>query len=231
MLAVESKWIKKALDRFEPSDVSPVLNVGSSTRHFRKHVQGHIDRNVFAPLRARGCAVVHLDLKAAEGVDVVGDLTEPVFQAKMKSQSVRLVICSNLLEHIPDEHRRALCDAIAAVILPGGYLVVTVPHSYPYHPDPIDTMFRPAPAELSAYFPDLTIVKAQSVQRQSTNSRDVARRTAGLGLNLLRGAMPVWWGPVAAVARHHRASIRHWLRPYSVSCVLMQKPDVSAATS
>ena len=225
MLAVESKWIKMILDRFPPEEVSPVLNVGSSTEHFRKHVQAHIDRNVFAPLRARKCAVVHLDLKAADGVDVVGDLTEPVFQARMKSQAVRLVMCSNLLEHIPDEHRTTLCHAISEVILPGGYLLVTVPQSYPYHPDPIDTMFRPAPGELAAYFPGLDVVEAQLVQRRSTNGRDLARRAAGLGLNLLRGAVPVWWGPAAAEARHHRASIRHWLRPYSVSCVLMRKQD------
>ena len=31
----------------------------------------------------------------------------------------------------------------------GGYLVVSVPHSYPFHADPIDTLFRPSPGPKS----------------------------------------------------------------------------------
>jgi len=33
-----------------------------------------------------------------------------------------------------------------------GYLVVSVPHSYPFHADPIDTLFRPAPDEVVTMF-------------------------------------------------------------------------------
>ena len=32
--------------------------------------------------------------------------------------------------------------------------MVTVPHKFPYHPDPIDTMFRPSPNELVGLFPN-----------------------------------------------------------------------------
>jgi hypothetical protein len=45
----------------------------------------------------------------------------------------------------PDRLVRHCLDLVAA----GGLLFVTVPFSYPYHRDPIDTMYRPNPAELA----------------------------------------------------------------------------------
>ncbi|OBQ33891.1 MAG: hypothetical protein AN485_17485, partial [Anabaena sp. MDT14b] len=42
-----------------------------------------------------------------------------------------------------------------------GYIFVTVPYKYPYHRDPIDTMFRPDIQELSSLFPDFKIVNGE----------------------------------------------------------------------
>ena len=64
------------LAELDPAQRSPLVNVGSSTGEFREVRQPHIDRIVFAPLRAAGVEVVHADVKAAPGVDLVGDLTE-----------------------------------------------------------------------------------------------------------------------------------------------------------
>ena len=44
--------------------VSPLLNLGSSTRAFREIAKPHIERELFAPLAAAGIAVFHSDLKA-----------------------------------------------------------------------------------------------------------------------------------------------------------------------
>jgi len=43
----------------------------------------------------------------------------------------------------------AACEDIAG---PGGLILVTVPRSYPYHADPLDTGYRPRPAALAAAF-------------------------------------------------------------------------------
>jgi hypothetical protein len=55
----------------------------------------------------------------------------------------KALLCCNLLEHVLDPERLALH---CLELLPrGGLLFVTVPFSYPYHRDPIDTMYRPDP--------------------------------------------------------------------------------------
>ena len=54
---------------------------------------------------------------------------------------------TNLLEHVTDA--RQLATNVQGVLSRGSWLVVSVPNSYPYHPDPIDTMFRPTVAELT----------------------------------------------------------------------------------
>ena len=35
---------------------------------------------------------------------------------------------------------------------PGGFILATVPSSCPYHADPLDTYYRPSPAELASAF-------------------------------------------------------------------------------
>ena len=37
---------------------------------------------------------------------------------------------------------------------PGGLAIVSVPKAYPFHPDPIDTMYRPTLSELEALWRD-----------------------------------------------------------------------------
>ena len=56
------------------------------------------------------------------------------------------------LEHVTDpELVRARLRELTA---PAGLLVITVPRVYPYHPDPIDTMFRPNDEELRSLVAD-----------------------------------------------------------------------------
>jgi hypothetical protein len=46
-----------------------------------------------------------------------------------------------------------VCAAIECITPEHGYIIVTVPRRFPYHPDPIDLMFRPDVAELLTFFP------------------------------------------------------------------------------
>src|SRR6185437_2959646 len=55
--------------------------------------------------------------------------------------------------------RAVICAKLETLIPVGGYLVLTVPNRFPYHPDPIDTMFRPDPEELKSLFPHCRLVK------------------------------------------------------------------------
>jgi len=161
MLLEEAKWLREHVLQLSVSN-QRVLNVGSSTRHARTEAQPHMQSDLFDPLAASGFNVTHTDLQPAEGVDLVGDLTDEAFLAKLLRDDYGLVLCTNVLEHVPE--RAALVNALAKLPSPGGYLVVTVPKHYPYHYDPIDTMFRPGAKTLSAMFPTLQLVEGQVLE-------------------------------------------------------------------
>src|SRR5687768_7620140 len=140
MLKAEARWLATRLCTV---DASPILNVGSSSLSFRSDVQPWIEQSVFSPLRRRGLTVIHQDLFPDDGVDVAADLYAPATQARLRAYNAQCIICSNVLEHVRDH--RTFSDILLRILVPGGRLLVTVPRAFPYHPDPIDTMFRPSP--------------------------------------------------------------------------------------
>jgi hypothetical protein len=201
---------------------SVCLNVGSSTRHFRSEVQPHIEQELFEPLAAGGIRVIHCDMKAADGVDEVGDLLDPSFRARLREHNAQAMICSNLLEHLQDP--RAFAEACGDLVVPNGLGFFTVPYNYPYHPDPIDTMFRPSPVELAEILPGWELERSQVLV--SGTYRDDLRasgRPFGILLRqIARTALPFY----RASQWHHIAHRLLWLfRHYSVSMVQLRKPD------
>jgi SAM-dependent methyltransferase len=138
----ESEWIREALAGVPIDRGATVLDIGSSTLFFRTVAQPYVDRNVFAPMRARGLLVLHLDARPEPGVDIVADVTN----LQGVDRTFHLVLCTNLLEHVTD--RQETLRHVKRVVAPGGLLLLTVPRRYPIHPDPIDTGFRPTAAEL-----------------------------------------------------------------------------------
>lgn len=227
MRVSEAQAISAALATFPDEALDPCLNVGSSTGHFREVEQPHIDRHIFAPLRERGVRVIHADIKAAPGVDLVGDVYDPAFKAEVAAIAPRLLICSNLLEHLLD--REGFLGFCRDVLAPGGHILVTVPCSYPYHLDPIDTMYRPTPAELEALFPGYTVEWSEEVF-DTTYAAELRRMPATELVNLLASAAIK--GPWLLLTDRTRFKARYhrflWLfRPYSVSCVLARKPGAA----
>jgi hypothetical protein len=158
MLAKEARWIGHALAPIETHELTPVLNVGSATSAFREQVQPWIEREIFAPLRARGVQVEHTDIQHGAGVDLVGDLSDNSFVNRLAARRYRSLLCCNLLEHV--DKPAEVATKLQSLVMAGGFLVVTVPRSFPYHPDPIDTMFRPDAAQLSQLFPGCRLVEA-----------------------------------------------------------------------
>jgi len=140
MLIAEAQWIGAALDSL-PDEAFPLAHVGCQTEEFRTRTQPWVQEYVFTPLLRRGRAVVHVDIRDEPGVDLVADVTTERGQQLIHSRGARTVLCANLLEHVPDPKR--VLDGLTAGVPEGGYLVLTGPLAFPYHPDPIDTMFRP----------------------------------------------------------------------------------------
>jgi hypothetical protein len=196
MNVFESEWLGQRLASIPDGELFPLLNIGSSTLAFRTQTQPYIDKNIFAPLRARGGKVYHLDMKSAPGVDIVGDLFDPALIEKIASMQIRAIMISNLLEHVIN--RQEICDLAMKIIPPGGYLFVTGPHNYPYHADPIDTMFRPTIAEVHAHFPNTSIVESAIIDSGNWRQWNVGERGRPLLQTIVRLSLPFyrpgkWW--------------------------------------
>jgi SAM-dependent methyltransferase len=217
MLPNEAAWLGRAIRRLDPNVVFPLLNVGSSTGPFTSREQPWIDAEVFGPLRTANARVVNCDIKTGSGVDIVGDLTDPAFVKQLSNLGIKSVLCANVLEHLtkPAELARSLVDVVAD----GGYLIVSGPYSYPWHPDPIDTLFRPTPEELARLFPGTVTVAAERV-RCGTFWEYVSRSKRKLFMTTTRLMLPYykpkdWWASALRLG---------WLtREFEATCLVLQK--------
>ncbi len=99
MLVQESYWLKKIIEELVKEN-STVLNIGSQTLYFRTKQQPFIQKNIFDLLDSKHCKTIHVDLQKLEGVDEVGDLTDPSFIKKLRKYDSDVLICSNILEHL-----------------------------------------------------------------------------------------------------------------------------------
>ncbi len=217
MLLEEARWVSKRLATIGARQLYPMANIGSSTEHFRQVVQPYIDQYLFVPARARNDVVVHVDTKEARGVDLVGDVTDPATQERLRALSVKSVLCCNLLEHVTDRQR--VCQSLMAAINPGGYIIVSVPYDFPYHEDPIDTLFRPTIAELAGLFPGAEL-RGSALVRASRFRFDMHNDYIALLKLLIRVLVP-WYKP-----RNWMRAVRHLrdiTKGYRVTCLVLRK--------
>ena len=219
MFKEEAIWLGEYIYDSKSDDFFPLLNLGSSTEEFRALTQPWIDSYVFAPARSRGLPVIHMDLKDAIGVDLTGDISSPEMQSALRIKAIKSVLCSNLLEHVID--REAICAGIENILRPGGYIVVTCPYQYPFHPDPIDTLYRPRPDELAALFPNSSLVQS-SILDCGTLFQSLIQNPKLLLWTAVRLCLPLykpafWW---------QLARFQLWMfRTFRVSCVVLQKKN------
>jgi len=146
MFVEESVWIREILSSVPLYAGAEVLDIGSSNREFRTKVQPHIQENILLPLEARGARFTYIDVKDDEGVDLVLDLAIANQPDHIFNKKYDLIICCNILEHVAD--RSVFMRNLTRFAKEGGHILITAPHRYFRHNDPIDTMYRPLPREL-----------------------------------------------------------------------------------
>lgn len=221
MLRLEAAELARLLTRFPAEALSPCLNLGSGTRGFREMQQPYIQNLLFEPLVRHGIRIIHADLKAGDGIDVSGDVFDAGVQARLRQLAPRSVICSNMLEHVRD--RPALATICRSLLAPGGVIAVTVPRSYPYHSDPIDTLYRPTPEEIAGLFPDF-VLRYRHVVSDGSFREQLSKTRGGLAVGLSKWAlrlMSPFYRPSAWLSYVHAT---FWLwRPYQVSVAVLQK--------
>jgi SAM-dependent methyltransferase len=220
MFDIESRWVGDQLSAYSAQQISPLLNVGSSTSEFRETVQPWTSRNIFAPLDERGIEIVHLDARAGAGIDIRADLLDDSDFARISSRRYRALLCCNILEHVSDPGEFA--RRCVKLVVPGGVIVVTVPRSYPRHGDPIDTLYRPMPDEAAALFPDTLTVVSRIIDIGESYLNEVRRRPWILLRHLAR--LPV---PFLDVAKWTASMQKpYWLfHNYQVAAVVLRRHE------
>jgi hypothetical protein len=152
----ESQWVIDAL-RPIAERLTSAIDVGAGSARYRSRGQ---NRSIYDFLRSLNVHLTTLDGNSASGCDVCADITDA---STMPScvKTYDLVLCTSVLEHVTD------VSAAAATLkrLPnrGGYLLVTVPRTYPRHGAPIDTGYRPSNHALEALFPDLAVLQSEII--------------------------------------------------------------------
>jgi hypothetical protein len=166
LLVKEAQKINNYINEYLKDKNGVAINIGSSTADFTDVSQPYIRRFVLDPL-SENFKVKNIDIKNQIGVDLVADFTTVKGQELIRSSNGNLYLISNLLEHIPDF--AVGIESIKSMLKTGDLLILSGPKSFPYHPDPIDNMFRPSIRELRQYFEndfeikDLQIVKSGTV--------------------------------------------------------------------
>jgi len=188
LFEAEARWLERLLRPWGPEQLSPLLNVGSSTREFREVTQPHTDRHLFRPLRERGIKLVHLDSRDGDGIDIRADILSDTDLSRIMAFKPKAILCCNILEHVREPER--LAHRCMEIVGPGGLIFVTVPRSYPHHRDPIDTMYRPAPDELAELFRPATLLKGEIVDVGESYRGQVRRRPWILFRHILRFPFP-----------------------------------------
>lgn len=218
MFEAEARWLCRALDAFAAARLTPMLNLGSSTAEVREYVQPWIEHELLRPLRARGVELIHVDQREAPGVDLRADLTDPGDVPRLKALEPQALLCCNLLEHVLDPG--CLARHSLDILAPGGLVFVTVPYSYPYHRDPIDTMYRPDPAELDRLFAGARLLDGAIIGAGKSYRDDVRARPWILLRHLAR-----FPAPFLSFEKWRRSMKKlYWLgAEYRITCAVFEK--------
>lgn len=196
------------------------LNIGAGNLEDQRLTKPWISANVFRSLNATGCKIIHTDFVPYNGIDVITDLSNPrCLEFADHLEGPKVILCSNVFEHLQSGVRKTAITAIQGALQPGDYLIVSVPYKYPFHPDPIDTLYRPSSDELSSLF-DLEWVSKDSI---SCGSFGTDLKGMSITKQLRKILKPLWpfQKPSKYLSNLHRLTFI--TRPYRISLVLGKK--------
>jgi hypothetical protein len=216
MTEYEAIWFAARLAELPAEAISPCCDIGSGAAARPSGID--------LMLSPYGVRPITFDGRAGPGVDHAGDIFSPAICRELQRIRPRSIICNNMIEHLPAARIGEFANILDAALADGGYLLVSVPRSHPYHPDPIDNMFRPDPAQLAGLFPAMTVL-AEAVVRGPTYWQE-----------LRKADRATYWRVVTRLLKPFRRFDRWkatahrllWLgRPYEQTCLVLQKPGAT----
>ena len=229
MLYEEAKWVGNMISKYFHSEEC-ILNLGSSTKELRELRQPHMHEFIFEPAKLNNLHILHVDISVGEGIDIVGDLTDPLFIQLLKHKKPKGILCCNLLEHLED--RRPFFNSFHELLEQGAYAIITVPYLYPYHLDPIDTLYRPSAQNLTNDLMGFKLIEAIQLKAKrkiysngkiyyQKNYFEQLKNDRKLFVKLiLRSFLPfykpkMWWITVRDLMRMHRT--------FNVTCIVAER--------
>jgi hypothetical protein len=218
MLEAADRWFAAQLAALPASALSPCCDIGSGVVSAAPGGTQLRDR-----LIERGARLVNFDRKIAPGIDISGDIFDPADNRQLARLNARLIICTNVIEHIPGERIGEFARILSDCLAGGGYLFISAPRSHPYHLDPIDNMYRPGPEELAGLFPDLNVLAA-AVAVGPTYWHELKHAAPGYSWRMTRRLLKPFRNFQRWKATAHRFG---WLwRPYQETCLVLHKSNV-----
>lgn len=221
MIVKEASWIGNTLlELLAERGELRLLNIGSSTGTFRSVDQPYIDALIFQPLsQVATVSVWHCDARDGHGIDVELDVTSEGALGVLSALDCNTFLVSNLLEHVGRiEDVVSLLDQLVPA---GRTLIVTGPKLFPYHPDPIDNMFRPSRLELERLFPSFEIQEFRVVKSPNV----MCATTTGLWQHV-RSHL-AFFRQRLAVSNSERPPLERLL-PVSAFCCILERKGPSA---
>lgn len=116
-------WLDSCLSAFSDEIHGQVIDLGGKRRN---------KRGSFLPPEHQADAWWYLNLDPDASPNIFSDVT----QTPLPKQSVHYIICTEVLEHLPEP--QACVDEIHRLLRNGGVVFVSVPFFYPVHADPYD---------------------------------------------------------------------------------------------
>lgn len=227
MFREEAEKIGNILESYEKNDINPVLEIGSSTYKFRNKIKPHIAKNIHSKLSNRGIKIIlsdfkpDLDIKNSED-QIIGDVFDERVFNKMQDVKPKCILLCNILEHVNNPND--LCKRILQIANEKTIIVVTVPFSFPYHRDPIDTLFRPSPKKLVANFTDVELIHKEIIEGTNFGEQLKELSLFSAFSRIAKEVIKIIIHLITFQIKKIKYSRLFWLRKnYSVSLVVMKK--------
>jgi SAM-dependent methyltransferase len=219
MFKKEAAWISSNLQRIDFQEGISCLNLGSSTRTYREIEQPFINELIIKWIEQRG-RITHVDAKNDDGVDIVGDFSDPTFLNDLSRRQFNLILCNNIMMFL--ENPGLVYKLIDRCLVPGGYLVISCARVYPYCADPVDSKYRPHLNDIVGELPDYKVIANDAVIIEETHFSRLIDDSRSFGVFILNVLVP-------------RKGLRIWFRNLSdlpnlfkrleTTCVVMRKPE------
>lgn len=222
MLLEESIWIGDKIKILVQHQSFPILNIGSSTKEYRTIRQSFIQKNIFDLIPNESKNVVHLDMKQAEGVDIVGDLYDHNFLQELKKYKFKAIMINNLLMYLEKKQREDICLIINEILEKDGFLIVTNSHTFPPAHDPVESYYRASPEQIhQQLFKNYSVVDSQIISTNYNFYKYLKMNKKVIPVKIARFLIPFY------KFREWKFMLNYYLRDlkkdYSSACLFIQK--------